>query len=323
MALDEWLQGGWEQWPLWPLGKLQLILDWLSGKERDDLLSLLKVDKEKREQEQKEKEGKEEKEQKEREAYLKSFPQPEEFVKSRVNCDSKCFSPEIAEQLHAVRDMMVENWDLTYATHPEWWIITTFNWFEWVKNPRFYDATKILERSILRDGYCYEDFLGLVGYPNEINRDWLRNREHYTFSWQRPPYLVTWEWIVWDIDVRKCGALAKAIKEQGDKYWLKMHDVGDLKHLLDEIYKKYSLSDRVSPLVSERKIGLYDRCSFTFEDHLLLNLFLLCTWLHWRYWLDNYDEKEWNRWRLCLDDWEMIEKIPNDYYGKQWAWILL
>jgi hypothetical protein len=50
---------------------------------------------------------------------------------------------------------------------------------------------------------------------------------------------------------------------------------------------------------------------------------LLCTWLHWRYWLDNYDEKEWNRWRLCLDDWEMIEKIPASYYNKQGAWILL
>lgn len=319
MALDEWLQGRWEQWSLWPLGKLQLILDWLSGKERDDLLSLLMMDKEKREQE--------EQEQKEKEAFLKSFPQPEEFVKSWVKFDSQCFCPEIAEQLHAVRDMMVENWDLTYATHPEWWIITTFNWFEWVKNPMFYDATKILESSILRDGYYYEDFIGLVGSPNAINIDWLQNREDYTFSWQTHPYLVTWEWIVWDIDVRRCGALAKAIKEQENKYWLKMHDVDDLKHLLDEIDKKYSLYDRISSVVSEWKmesyVTRYDRIPFTFKDHLLLNFFLLCTWLRWRYWLDSYDEKEWNRWRLCLDDWEMIEKIEDNYYGKQWAWILL
>ena len=192
-----------------------------------------------------------------------------------------------------------------------------------IKNPKFYDATKILESSILADGCCYEDFCGLVGYPNEINRDWLQKREHYTFSWQRPPYLVTWEWIVWNIDNRKSLALAKAIKEQENKYWLKMHNVDDLKRLLDEIDKKYSLSDRLSPLVSERRIKSYDRSSFTFNDHLLLNFFLLCTWLHWRYWLDNYDDEEWNRCRLCLDDWEMIEKIPASYYNKQGAWILL
>jgi hypothetical protein len=56
-----------------------------------------------------------------------------------------------------------------------------------------------------------------------------------------------------------------------------MHNVDDLKRLLDEIDKKYSLSDRLSSLVSERRIKSYDRSSFTFNDHLLLNFFLLCT----------------------------------------------
>lgn len=122
------------------------------------------------------------------------------------------------KEMIALRDKLLQDGTLTYQNHPEWWIITTFNGFKGVKNPRFYDATKILQPAFKKDG--------------------ILNEKEYTFYWQKLSIRAKLKWLSWDIDEWSAKNTANAIKEQWTKYWLKMHSEEDMKTLFEKLTTK-------------------------------------------------------------------------------------
>lgn len=141
---------------------------------------------------------------------IQDFQQARE---STINLDD-----ETQKEMIALRDKLLQDGTLTYQNHPEWWIITTFNGLSGVKNPKFYDATKILKPAFEKDGILDEG--------------------ESTAYWQKISIWAKLRWQRWDIDEWSAKNTANAIKEQEAKYWLKMHSKEDMKVLFEKINTK-------------------------------------------------------------------------------------
>ncbi len=141
---------------------------------------------------------------------IRDFQQARE---STINLDDAT-----KKEMIALRDKLLQDGTLTYQNHPEWWIITSFNGLDWVENPRFYDATKILKPALEKDGILHEG--------------------ESTAYWQKISIWAKLKGLWWDIDKWSAKNTAHAIKEQEAKYWLKMHSDYDMFKLFKEINTK-------------------------------------------------------------------------------------